>query len=74
MGSVPGFEHRNLLVAADRPRPDHAEPAGPAQRMWLDSLEELAAGLREVSSRSVTRAIVIEDTGPAFSAGAISRR
>ena len=70
MSSVPGVEYRNLLVAADGPaaritlnRPDKRNA------LSLDLLEELTAALREVSSRSVTRAVVIDGAGPAFSAG-----
>jgi enoyl-CoA hydratase/carnithine racemase len=70
MSSVPGVAYRNLLVAADGPaaritlnRPDKRNA------LSLDLLEELTAALREVSSRSVTRAVVIDGAGPAFSAG-----
>ena len=67
MSSVPDVEYRNLLVAADAPaaritlnRPDKRNA------LSLELLEELTAALREVSSRSATRAIVIDGAGPAF--------
>ena len=67
---MPGVEYRNLLVAVDGAaaritlnRPDKRNA------LSLDLLEELTAALREVSARSVTRAIVIDGAGPAFSAG-----
>jgi len=67
---VPDLEYRNLLVAADGAaaritlnRPDKRNA------LSLELLEELTAALREVSSRPATRAIVIDGSGPAFSAG-----
>jgi enoyl-CoA hydratase/carnithine racemase len=66
----PATEYRNLLVTVD----------GPAARIVLDRperrnalslelMEEMIAALRDVSAREAVRAIVIEGTGPAFSAG-----
>ena len=67
---MPDLEYRNLLVAADGAaaritlnRPDKRNA------LSLELLEELTAALREVSSRPATRAIVIDGSGPAFSAG-----
>jgi enoyl-CoA hydratase/carnithine racemase len=68
--SVLETEYRNLLVTSDGPaarivlnRPDRRNA------LSLDLMEEMIAGLGEVSSHEPTRVIVIEGAGPAFSAG-----
>jgi enoyl-CoA hydratase/carnithine racemase len=68
MSSLATF--RSLLVGVDGSaaritlnRPDKRNA------LSLELMEELIAALREVSSQSVVRAIVIEGAGPAFSAG-----
>ena len=70
MSSLPDTDYRNLLVTLDgsaarivlnRPEKRNA--------LSLELMEEVTAALHEVSTRSDTRAIVIEGEGPAFSAG-----
>jgi enoyl-CoA hydratase/carnithine racemase len=63
-------EYRHLLVRADGPagritlnRPEKRNA------LSLELMEEVIAALRAVSGRPVTRAIVIEGAGAAFSAG-----
>jgi enoyl-CoA hydratase/carnithine racemase len=65
-----GTEYRNLIVS-------DGEPAAritlnrPEKRNALSMalMQELIAALRDLSTRTATRAIVIEGAGPAFSAG-----
>jgi enoyl-CoA hydratase/carnithine racemase len=70
MSYAPSTEYRNLLVSADPPaaritlnRPEKRNA------LSLELMQELIAALRAVSAQPDTRAIVIEATGPAFSAG-----
>jgi Enoyl-CoA hydratase/isomerase len=65
-----GIDYRNLLVTADTVaaritlnRPDKRNA------LSLELMRELIAALREVSTQTPARAIVIEGAGPAFSAG-----
>jgi enoyl-CoA hydratase/carnithine racemase len=67
---VPDTEYRNLLVAAGGAaaritlnRPDKRNA------LSLELMDELIAALREASAQAATRVLVIEGTGPAFSAG-----
>ena len=70
VSSAPGIEYRNVTVAfheasarvtLNRPEKRNA--------LSLELMEELIAALREASGRDSVRAVVIEGTGPAFSAG-----
>jgi enoyl-CoA hydratase/carnithine racemase len=70
VSSVPGVEYRNLLVRTDEPaaritlnRPERRNA------LSLELMQELIAALRAVSAQPVTRAVVIDAAGPAFSAG-----
>jgi enoyl-CoA hydratase/carnithine racemase len=70
VSSLPDTEYRNLVVTQDgsaarivlnRPEKRNA--------LSLELIEELIAALRDVSAWGAARAIVIEGSGPAFSAG-----
>jgi enoyl-CoA hydratase/carnithine racemase len=70
MSSLPTTDYRNLLVTRDGPaarivlnRPEKRNA------LSLELMDEVIAAIGEVSARRVTRAIVIEGAGPAFSAG-----
>jgi enoyl-CoA hydratase/carnithine racemase len=70
VSSLPETDYRNLLVTQDGPaarivlnRPEKRNA------LSLELMEEMVALLRDLSTRSVNRAIVIEGAGPAFSAG-----
>ena len=70
MSSAPGIVYRNVTVAFDEASA-RITLARPEKRnaLSLELMEELIAALRDVSTREATRAIVIQGTGPAFSAG-----
>jgi enoyl-CoA hydratase/carnithine racemase len=70
VSSLSGTDHRTLLVRADGPavrivlnRPEKRNA------LSLELIEEMIGALGEVSMRQATRVIVIEGSGPAFSAG-----
>jgi len=70
VSSLSETNYRNLLVTHDGPaarivlnRPEKRNA------LSLELMEEMVAALRDLSTRSVTRAIVIEGAGRAFSAG-----
>jgi len=70
VSSPSGIDYRNVLVSVDagaaritlnRPEKRNA--------LSLELMDEVISALREVSARDSVRAIVIEGSGPAFSAG-----
>jgi enoyl-CoA hydratase/carnithine racemase len=70
VSSLPDTDYRNLLVTRDGPaarivlnRPDKRNA------LSLGLMEELIEALREESAQHGNRAIVVEGSGPAFSAG-----
>ena len=70
VSSLSETDYRNLLVTHDGPaarivlnRPEKRNA------LSLELMEEMVAALRDLSTRSVNRAIVIEGAGRAFSAG-----
>jgi enoyl-CoA hydratase/carnithine racemase len=70
VSASPATEYRNLIVHDDVPaaritlnRPDKRNA------LSLELMQELIAALRDASTTTTTRAIVIEGAGPAFSAG-----
>jgi enoyl-CoA hydratase/carnithine racemase len=70
MSSIPDTRYENLQVSGEGPagrialnRPEKRNA------LSLELMDEMIEALHELSARDTTRAIVIEGTGPAFSAG-----
>ncbi len=66
---MPGTGYRSLLVTGEEVARITLNRPEKRNALSLELMEELIGALREVSSRTSTRAIVLEGAGPAFSAG-----